>query len=479
MDIKITLNNGTADTVLDDYVLDEGIGEVSRKVESDKPGEPGVVTFDNVSLEFKESDLGSLFTPATLIAIKTAGTEYTVTVEVDFGSGDRTLLVGLVDFDSVEYTEDGTVKFDVLDRLSKIKLAPKSLVRSTDTYAAAGYKFYITNKNQADNVFYVVKYNIATTTFVDISTSEFPDTGDVYNIDGNYYQITKKEVDIYYPALGVPGVIALKITCFNDWIETEEFVWDTVVAWYDKEIYGNDRLNYSGITAISYDAYSILTDILFDVYGSYTADTTLLSGTDFPASLDHFWGMGIGEHEYNLFSKHPQDALKSIIKNMRCYMFWDTDNMLHFADWPTIAPVDFLNLSTSSTTSEIIKWNKKFSWQKRVDMVHVETDYTEASDEANYPDNCSENNAETMNVTVIKPHDSSLAELAENLWEFYGKRHLAASVTLPMYDAMVQAISILTCVRLDSIDYFIVGYKMDLKAETITIDMASYERWEH
>ncbi len=476
MDLKVTLNNGAADTVLDDYILDNGIGQLSIRVESDKPGEPGVVMFDSVNMEFKESDLGSLFTTATLAAIKAAGTDYTVTLKVNFGSSDRTMFIGLVDFDSVEYTQDGTVKFNVMDRLSKIKLAPKSLVRSTDNYMATGYKFRVRNDIYGDNVVVVGKYNIATGFYANMTTAEFPAAGDVYNYDGSYYLVTKVEV-LGISWDGQSAKDGLKVTFHNDWIETSDDVWDTIIAWYDKEIYGNDRLNYSSGVPVSYDAYAILTDILYDVYGSYTADTTNLGTTSFPADLDHFYGMGIGDHEYNLFSDHPQDALKRIIRNMRIYMYWHTDGKLYFVDWPNTAPSADVILSTS--TSAIIQWHKKFNWEKRVDMVHVEADYTEGSDYADYPNLYSDNNAETMNVTVFKPYDSSLSALAEDLWEFYGKRHLAASVTLALDDTLAQALSVLTCVSLDSIDYFVYGYTIDFQAETVELEMASYTRWEH
>jgi hypothetical protein len=163
---------------------------------------------------------------------------------------------------------------------------------------------------------------------------------------------------------------------------------------------------------------------------------------------------------------------------MRVYMYFGSDGVLYFIDKPTTASyIADLTLETTSDAPGLVHWRKRFSWLKRVDCVHVTCKYLDSDDEAYYPDWLSETAEETMSVDVVQLTGDTLAELAEDLWEFYGQRHLAATVTVALTEDVAAALFMMATVRLDSVDYFLYEYQINPDDETVELQLASFQRW--
>jgi len=475
MDLKITLNNGTSDTVLDDYIVEGGVGALRIRVESDQPGQPGVVVLDTLSLEFPESALGTDFDSSTLATKKQAGTKYTVTMNANFGSGDRQAFIGYVDFDSVKHTSVGTVKFDVIDRLAWLRFVEKFTVRNSGSVSASGYYYFVLRNSATHNIVTIFKKDTSTGDAVDIPTGECLPTGGTWDDGGSYYFITLSErVDATSDG---ETVKANKLTLTEDWIASTGLAYEELdqVDYYDETIGGSDVNVYSGSSVTAFNAEDIATSILASTLGiAITNNTT----ANYYAHLDHFRNTGVGDYEEKIFGAHPYEALKKIIRNMRAYLYISSSTGNIVIDTrPTTAGTP--DLTYTNDADGVLDYEKSHSWQQRVDVVTLRTDTHTDENEASYPDTYNETIHRGLEMTVYLPQNETLSQIAEDVWEFYGKRHVALSLKVELTDTVMQALDVLAQVRFDSIDYFIVDYEIDFDAETVDMNLVSYTTWEY
>lgn len=478
MIVKCTLNDGSSDHVLDDYIIDNGIQSLTVRVESDKPGEPGVVAFDGMSMEFDESDLGSLFTPASLAAAKAAGDKYTVKISLGFVS-DYDVFYGMVDFDSVEYTQDGTVKFEVIDFIQALKYVTREDVRVSATFNSGAAIFALYYSELTPKTVYISKLEKVGPDFehTDWTVGYFDFTpGEVWMYDDMPYLVLGTTIEEYS---GVGWTAdCLKVTLHNDFSNAvtsgDQF---QSIDYYEKNIYGEDFYNYGTITPTSFDGLEIVLKILDMAWPSLTINTDGMLYDSYPVSLDLFDVTGVGDYEKDIFGAHPAEAMKRMISSMRLYMYFGMNGTLYLIDKPDSSGTPDITIDT--TTSNDIEWLKRFSWAKKVDCVHVTTEFLGGDEEAYYPDNLSEESEETINIDVIKFDDYTLAELAEDIWEFYGKRHLAMTITMPLTETLAAELGIMKQVRVDSVDYFLYEYTIDIEKETVELQLASYQTWEN
>jgi len=485
MIVKCTLNDGSSDHVLDDYIIDNGIQSLTVRVESDKPGEPGVVAFDGMSMEFDESDLGSLFTPASLAAAKAAGDKYTIKISLGFVS-DYDVFYGMVDFDSVEYTQDGTVKFEVIDFIQALKYVTREDVRELGTLVVEDNHLFVVKVNLTDpKIIYLLYYNTNTASYEDWPILWEMENGitlkyaesELYGEEQYFFVLESTRVSGILDDF--PSVIGNRLQLANDFTLIDPGLTQTRYAlnWYSEEIYGEDYNYVIAGEVVGFDAFEIALEILDRAWPGLTVDSSDLTTDDYIVHYDHWENTGIGDYEKDIFGTQPAEMIVRLIAAMRLYMYFGMDGVLYFVEKPTTAGTPDLTIDTTSDND--VSWVKRFSWQKKIDCVHVTSEYAGSDDEAFYPDNLSETAEETLNVDVLKAHDYTLDELAEDIWEFYGKRHLAMTLTLPLTETVAAELGIMKQIRVDSVDYFLYEYTIDIENETVEMQLASYQTWEN
>jgi len=479
LDIIITLNDGSADHDLSDYLPEGGLQSLAVRVESDKPAEPGIIAFDGLDLEFAEDDLDDLFSVSTLATVRAAEGRYTVTVQLSWGT-PLTVFLGFVDFDSVEYTDAGTVRFSCIDFLQALKFVPREDVRDLTTFDTGAYRHSVHYYEAGKTIylkFWAIDEGLGDYAWMNWPNDYFDfDNGAVWEIYDRQFLILNSEIASYTDIYGTRD--CLKLTLQNDFPDLGPQVMFAGLTYYSKNMYGEDCYDYGGATPTSFDGWELLEIILEKAMPGLVIDATDCSASSLPIDLDMFDNTGIGDFRKDLFGEHPADFVRRMAAAMRAYMYFGSDGVLYFIDKPTTASyIADLTLETTSDAPGLIHWRKRFSWLKRVDCVHVTCKYLDSDDEAYYPDWLSETAEETMSVDVVQLTGDTLAELAEDLWEFYGQRHLAATVTVALTEDVAAALFMMATVRLDSVDYFLYEYQINPDDETVELQLASFQRW--
>ncbi|HEX2984475.1 MAG TPA: hypothetical protein VHO28_13110, partial [Ignavibacteriales bacterium] len=104
---------------------------ISRKVESDNPGEAGLIVFDNASVSFYYTPGNPVHTRFNNINL-TAGERYLIRISAY--KTDKTfapLFEGMIDFSTIEWPEnEAVISFEVIDKLSALGVLEANMPRS-------------------------------------------------------------------------------------------------------------------------------------------------------------------------------------------------------------------------------------------------------------------------------------------------------------------------------------------------------------
>lgn len=461
------------------------ISPIQRRIESDKPGEAGVMMFDTVTIEMPLSKTGSYFDEDTLFG-GTAKPKYHVQIKKHISGTDYQLFEGLIDVDSLKFTRHGTVQFDCYDKLSALKFYPTQPAR-TKTVLNPPFRGGILCQFRwawvSDEGWYFRIWNPGSEEWEEWDAAPILDAFSIL-LHPHYYRITSPPE---YP----PVVLDEKI-CFitrSEILDNTYMNLDTTpgaelqgaylnritALWrYSKNFYGvNIIIDES--TDPKFDAFTMLEAIIKSVYPSITVSNRT-GDTTFPISFGFF------EQTVNMpFDRPILEAIKYLAASMRVYVYIDRSGQFIIDKWPGFGsePSSKPDLSGFQTEDDY-----RFTWDKLVDQVTIETVAADGTKTEAVAGTEYKNPVNTLERTVFASDDSA-QDVADAYFDFYGKRHRARSITRKL-DATVAQLDLISWVDVGDIDfrddtdlyYFIEKMGLDVMNDTVDLDLVSVKPFD-
>jgi hypothetical protein len=468
--VKVTLDSGSGEVDITAYILNEPT--VSRRVEAESGGEPGLMVLDDVQIEMPMHRTGGVFDEDSIAG--SALPSYYLRVYIH--SDTVPVFTGLVDWDTVSYTQQRTVQFTAIDLLKGLTELGLDAARDFQIQDVPTHCTYIISRTSSTELL-LGQYDDTIAQYEDIPAALF-EAGDFWRYDGNDYFVTychRLNTLGFLDGSGNP-VYGLRILLHNPLPGSGYIYISSSVSRYKKEFYGIAITRNDLSLAVSFDAVKIIIAIVNNVYPGMTVVNNL-SPSYFDINLDFQEVMGNYSTLYRPFDQDPYNALKYLVTMMRIYLYIDRQGRLVFDK----APATGASSSFTLETDHLLDYTKKFSWQNRIDYVNVICqDYDGSETEAEEPGNYRPFMVEKMERTVFKPESESAADIAEELWELYGKRHLHITAQIRWTAAMESGLDLLTVLENedDSRDYYIIGIKIAASSEIADIEAISLEGWE-
>jgi len=466
-------HDSAAQQDLSAYILD--ISPISRRVESEKPGEAGLIVFDNLSLEIPLSAFaGDEFSFANL----DANGDYIFDIRYTLGGTEYNLFVGICDKSTVEHTKAGTVRFDILDKLSALILAESSNARQT---MDAFDRFTAENAN--------INYVLIEPISYDAGTNRTTVTIKAYNSGDGQETITNAH---FYN-----GEILEQTTDPDNRFYFRENNTDDGTLWYkESKIHGNmtgrAAIRLSATEGVTYGRY-FYGEYIHYPNGTYDAITSF-EALDIISALVHLTlvntpiinNTGQSHVEMNLdyyddtifdepFGRHPLDALIFLAQSLRIYMYIDTNGTFVMQDnffGDTSVDIDLGD-------RDFIDKSIKYQWDKRVDYVLIKsaTNY-DAENETTwgeYPQDMTKKPRVTMEKeTFLLKETDSYENYAHEYYDFYSSRRESMQVKLPL-DPTTITIDLTKKLSLNNGDdiktYFVENMSVDIKSMTIDLNV--------
>lgn len=466
----ITLDSGSGEVDITAYILNEPT--VSRRVEAESGGEPGLMVLDDVQIEMPMHRTGGVFDEHS-IAGSPLPNYY---LRVYIHSETVPVFTGLVDWDTVTYTLQRTVQFTAIDLLKGLTELGLDAARDFQIQDVPTNCTYIISRTSSTELL-LGQYNDATAQYEDIPAALF-ETGDFWRYDSNDYFVTycqRLNTLGFLDGSGNP-VYGLRILLHNP-LPGSGFIYiSSSVSRYRKAFYGTSITRDDLAVAVSFDAVKIITAIVNNVYPGISVVNNL-SPSYFDINLDYQEVMGNYNTLYRPFDQDPYNALKYLVTMMRAYVYIDRQGRLVFDKAPGPGSMSSFTLQTD----ELLDYTKKFSWQNRIDYVNVICqDYDGSETEADEPGDYRPFMIDKMERTVFKPESETAEDIAEELWELYGKRHLHITAQIRWTASMESSLDLLTVLENedDVRDYFIIGLKVDASREIADIEAISTQGWD-
>lgn len=459
------------------------ISTIQRSIESDKPGEAGVIMFDTVTIEMPLSKTGSYFNEELLFG-GSAKPKYHVQIKKQISGTDYQLFEGLIDIDSLKFTRHGTVQFDCYDKLSALKFYPTLPARSYDNVLD-----HIPETEAYFDVVRIADSSQYTFRLYDINEEQVQfnpewrmfEPGDIM-LDPRYYQSVPNDPYSQTKLILIVGhaLVSDDYLCIVSVADqqTEALPLKEVFRqdYYDCMFYGEDILLYNGLfLPYAFDAIKMLEAILLSAYPSITIiNRTGISS--FPISLGFF------EQTVNMpFDRPTLEAIKYLASSMRVYVYIDRSGQFIIDKWPGFGsePSSKPDLSGFQTEDDY-----RFTWDKLVDRVTIETVAADGSKTEAVSGTEYKNPVNTLERTVFA-NDDSAQDIADDYFEFYGKRHRARSITRKL-DAIVAQLDLTSWVDVGDIDfrddsdlfYFIEKMGLDVMNDTVNLDLVSVKPFD-
>ncbi len=446
--------NDTTELDWSDYII--GLSPISRKVESEKPGEAGVIVFDQVSLEIPLSHTGNYFDESTLSTAIANGDRYIFDIKYDFNGTIIDLFSGMVDFDSIEYPESETVKFQVLDKLSALTILENENPREDQNIIEHRIEYF--NNPLVDQLriypeglgTQILGYSDELGEFINQNNKIlFPseiviDPGNLENKFITFSQLRYHNIyQVYYTYIETAPA-GLSVTGPINNLNYKTYFFNRDIGYYHPS---TSRIIYL-------DAIKIIRAIINKKW----SDANLQNKTGYayyPIPLD-FWEDLID----SCFDQHPLNALKWLANMMRIYIYFDSQGRPVLQKIPLAAQTPALTIDND----KILNRSQKFSWDKKIDYVHIIAHHPDgSSSEGENPQNIKIIPRNSLEREVLIPANEIAQDIADEYWDFYGKRHKSYSLKIPL-EQNTAALEMADTIRFDGIDYFLESLNQDIQA---------------
>lgn len=580
--LKVKFKNGINGFLTDwtPYMVIQEVGSLKRSVESENPGEAGLIVYDNVSLTFRYEE-GNVVYDAFSGSLNEAQIYLFEIFAVKSDKSEIKIFEGIADFSTLEWDlNELTLRFDVVDKL-------KALDMLTDSAAQRGEINDIINRiNCTDYLTDIIKRSITGMgVWLEIQTYH------LINNEGNLERgdaiihtetILKKGETFLHPAEGVGLCLVTDselMTSMGGWITTfvkihplksctltlplaeedstivvsgnifeendivylenagqieflkildagfgsdvswiysveRHYTGETSFNWNTGEIIKYSDINHTYITNLSsppvsthlfyyanqyynspdinitgydsfgrnvlkaFDAIKILNAIVSRVLSPVIFCNRTGENT-YPVSLNYYNKL----YDASPFGKHSLEAVKLLADSMRCYIFIDREGTFVIQKKSNLGAVnaglernfDAVRLSAASVP-------RKFFWDKLIDGVQakiISDGFLSAGASKQIFQNIkprNELNKEIVALNTILFNKKSLAdyalEAADDYLSFYGKRHDSYSLSMSLYDSLLEW-ELLDYITFDGKKCFFASFEIDLAEREFRTEMIS------
>lgn len=472
------------------------LGTINRGIESTNPGEAGLVRYDKMSttLYVESGNKADTYFNTDLSAVE----RYIFNIEARKSDNSyEQVFTGVVDFTSIRRPELAKkISFNVVDKLSSIDLLENTPYRTEETRTfAAGVgdptKYIKVEAVNITGVLHLRFYDIV----YDDELGEIEQTiPSRYLVPGNIVKlpIGVSEEDEYDPGnpdayrlililksrvvsspykaleckiLPIDGITAGEsLIVSNDDLDT--------ITYYSRNFGGIDIGNYTGSgeseELVSYESSAIIESM---VKAAWPSITMIKKGfTSIAMPLDYYTQLV----QYSPLNKHPYDALKYLADTMRCKLFINRDGDLVVHKITALGTAGTLRSIAGKlkATGEYIDF-----WDKLCDGVKIKAvstikdangDYLTAEVQLTKNTNGKPRNLITKEIFVTDETVTDQASLetyandiAQEYFDFYGKRHGAYELDLDLDDDIIDW-ELLDRIEIDSEEYFMETIELDL-----------------
>ncbi len=464
--LKLYLDYGNNPTIdLSDKIL--SISNLTRRIESAKPGEAGVMVFDNVSLELPLSAF-----PNDEMSFENldANPDYIFTIAVVIGGTEYKLFEGMLDKSTVEHTKAKTAKFDVLDKLSALKLLENEIMRN---------KFNVWDRITNSNIdyLYVKTYPLGSNTDpsglnaelnviaydngtpVDLNDLLFFEDEFIIDPDNSLnYSLVRTDSQFYLD--GTYGVQGVKCIIYN-YINLDKVIYRNNPWYYYEKFFGGhdilihgDVFGQNGITA--YDARKISYEIIKKKWPS-SVISPKSNINEIPISMMYYQDTidRLFDRDYWL------QGLIEIFQSARMYFTFTVKNELVYRKQTTIQDGFDIDLNNY----EALDYTLNYMWDKKVDQVQVNNinDAVNPSDTyGEYPTNLKYPARNILKRDIFLLDESeSTAAIAQEYYNFYSVRRKHLKLKLKL-NAVTAGLELADRVRWDNDNWFVIGLDFDL-----------------
>ena len=464
--IKIYLTNDVTNQLdLSDYIVD--IGKLNRKVESEKPGEAGLVVFDKVTVEFPLSVFpNNDFDPDNLDNYG----RYIVSISLLF-SQERKIFEGLVDKSTVEYTAANTVRFDVVDKIAALALLANENARQQVDVAARindPNVEYLWIEKATDDPGYSDRVLVEivgaadqeggqAANYFSINTPFY--VGEIFYSAGNYYLVRE-----YVGTGTLYDVTSARYYLHNITVPNDYEFSDPT---YESDYYGIDIRRLDNDLLVNYNGYKIAEALIKQQWPGINV-IRKTQNEYYDISLDYY-PLLIFDRP---FDKDTLEALKYLIRTMRIYLFINTNGDVVIQEMTGVAQTS--DTLTIDGNYDVENWTKKYQWDKLVDYVFVkDPDKYDPNDSSTYgeaPTNMNYQPRNKLERDVLKDQADSLQTIANDYYDFYGTRRQAAQIDIKLDENNVDVDLLYKIVYLGA-DWFLERMGMDLVGRKLILNL--------
>jgi len=580
--LKVKFKNGLNGSLTDwtPYMVVQEVGVLKRSVESENPGEAGLIVYDNLSLSFRYEE-GNVVYDAFSSPLSGSSIYVFEIWAIKSDKSEIKIFEGIADFTSLEWNlNERTLKIEIVDKIKALDMLADtesqrgnlidciSRLNCTDyltdfikrslpglgvwleiqTYELINNNGYlergdpvphsqtILHKGEIFNhpgegvgLCFVIDSELMlsmggwTTTFVKVhpvkacalslhlpaENTSIVVTGNIFNKDEIVYLENLNQTEflkildegfgsdvswIYNVERHYTGTVSY------DWNEgvtvklsnqNHTFITDlnsppsTTHLWY----YGNEYYGITDINCFSSDSFGRNVLYAFDgikilnaIVSRVLFPLELLNRfgrLSFPVSLNYYPKLV----DASPFGKHSLEAVKLLADSMHCYIFIDRlgrfvvqkKSKLGDTDSGTERIFDSIRLSQADIP-------RKFFWDKIVDGVEakvVSDGYLSGSAQRQTFANVkprNELNKEIVALDTTVFTEKSLSDFAcsaaDEYLDFYGRRHDAYSVSIPLYDALLEW-ELLDNTVINGQQCFFSSFEIDLQGREFNAELIS------
>lgn len=515
------------------YLLEAPV--ISRKVESDKAGEAGIIVYDSVNIALRYEPGNSVYQAFDESQLTSANRYLFRISACHFDKTYTTLFEGMADFTTIKFPHlSKTITFDVLDKLSALNIIVQEQIRQ------AGNILHDVNPSELSTRIKFYKYPNAWDInmeyegngglIVDTTNDNTPDLGDIIQVNflrDSSNQIVSESAEYlglvtfkYFDSSFNNGRTFLGLnSTFPDYYAastdkdktgTCDVVARTNSVWFSSLLYGTDVYvkryrsdypirkwdgihNVPGYEIIAFDAIKIISALIKKAWGDVSI-INRLGRTEYPIPIDYFPQLLTG----GVFEMHPLDAIKLLADSMRCYIFFDRNGDLVLQAKNAIANFGtdkIVNNPEESFGSEI-----SYFWDKIVDAVTINVKswlMNEKKEQlvggASITKPVAPGSAEPIKPRnemkrEVLSNDSGLDTqeklnsyalmIANEYLSFYGRRHYACNISLPLNNERLLW-DLLDTILLDEVRYFVSNLEIDLAAWRVNAELVSVTSYDY
>jgi len=498
--------------------------DITLKIESEKPGQAGVIVYDDTKVSFYNAP-GN---PVHKAFNKDLTNVQRYLYEISIAKSDGTFakrLEGISNFQDLSWTKNSKkINFEIVDKLSalnSIAKNPKSKTTFSDIYPGVGFDFHCWAGDPEDEEKAKNHHKwVQVTAFTDnedptpldakMILNNKPEIGSIIQSPFNKEKLSlvvfkgkDENGSVYLDLLSMDGSYPKTKT------KTGHSTKESPLEIYDNHFFNQDVFIKEHNTSYRLTGYNNAGELqtktleagyslkaidgikmIHSIVKNQWPDIELLNRSgvaEFPIPLDYFEQI----IESSGFNETPLKALSLLSKTMHCYVFINSAGKL------VIQYKEHLGVNgTTRTTDSLLKdfSTRKLFWDKLSDNVSVKIQgWTKDSEgnEINGYSSLSKNKdispRNSIDIEVLTTNsnaktkeelDTEAYQVARREMEFYGKRHESYDYQFDMTDDTLEW-ELLDNIILNLQKYFFTKLKYKTKSRVVSAELVSTKTWDY